>query len=774
MVFYKYLFIRDLCLNKEDRPLKYIYLKLKIIELRLYFFAGCLFMIKNHWYIFVCFILLLFAHQARGQVINTDSLKILVNKTKEDNVQKVNTLNLMAKELLGKSDDKSLIYSWQAFLLSERINYQQGIGNALYLIAVAYYNTNDFVKSLQYHFRAVNSFKTSSNHSGQAQSLQAIGSIYRDLGDYQQALNYLIQAQESHEKIRDKAGIAFVLSEIGTVQTDLRDFVQANLSLEKALGIAAPLKDPSLLGNVHQSLAYYYKKIGNLGEVIKNYQLASKYFQNAKDPKAEARVYNGLGDAYLASNEKNLSLANYLKAIKIQTSIRDSYGLSLSYKGIGALYLQTNTHTRAIEYFEQSLKIAKDFNYKELIRDNYKWIAQSYETTQLTQKALENYKLHKLYTDSIYNQSKLVLIAEMQVRYGLSQQEQEASLQKRRIQALNQQGIEQNIEIINQKRNLRQRNLIIGAFAVIILLAIFLLGLIFESRKRIRQVNQQLNQQNQEIKRQKNELETKSNELVRSYLKITDSIRYAESIQTSLLPDPQTLYEILGEYFVISRPKEIVSGDFYWISKQAYKTFVAVVDCTGHGVSGGFTSIIGQTLLNEIINQNNITEPEKILYWLNQRVKQIIDFKVQEFPIGMEISLITIEEAPEKPDMMEIHFAGAKRPLYYIKANEMPPQVREVRGTRLPIGFFQNQDHQYQQHTLLLEKGSLLYLSTDGYTDQGNKNYKRMGTPQLKKILEENAHQSLAEQKQTLEVKLKAYQGKVAQRDDITLLGLRI
>ncbi len=717
---------------------------------------------------------MLIACQAKSQSINTDSLKILVNKTNEDNVQKVNTLNLMAKELLGKSDDKSLIYSWQAFLLSERINYQQGIGNALYYIATAYYNTDDYVKSLQYHFRAVNSFKTSSNHNGQAQSLQAIGNIYRDLGDYQQALNNLIQAQESYEKIRNKAGIALVLSEIGTVQTDLRDFVQANLSLEKALSMAAPLKDPSLLGRVHQSLANYYEKISNLGEVIRNYKLASGYFQKAQDKKAEARVYNGLGDAYLARNEKNLSLANYLKAIRIQTNIRDSYGLSLSYKGIGELYLKTKTFARAIEYFEQSLKIAKDLNYKELISDNYKWIAQAYETTQKPQKALENYKLHMLYTDSIYNQAKLVLTAEMQVRYGLSQQEQEALLQKRRIQALNQQGIEQNLEIINQKRNLQQRNLIIGAFAAIILLAVFLLIFIFESRKRIRQANQQLNQQNQEIKRQKNELETKSNELVRSYLKITDSIRYAESIQTSLLPDPQTLYETLGEYFVISRPKEIVSGDFYWISKQAYKTFVAVVDCTGHGVSGGFTSIIGQTLLNEIINQNNITEPEKILYWLNQRVKQIIDFKVQEFPIGMEIAVITIEEASENPDMMEIHFSGAKRPLYYIKASENPSQVREIRGTRLPIGFFQNQDHQYQQHTLFLEKGSLLYLSTDGYTDQGNKNNKRMGTPQLKQILQDIAHQSLNEQKKVLEVKLKAYQGKVAQRDDITLLGLRI
>ncbi len=715
-----------------------------------------------------------FAFSLRGQSVNTDTLNLLLNQGSDNNVKKVDNLNLMAKILLSSNSESALVYAQQALLRSERTNYQQGIGDALFYIASAYYELNDYSKSLQYHLRAVKFYKSSSNHKGQAQSLQAVGNIYRELGDFQQSLNYMIKALESYEKIRSKEGIAQSFSEIGSVQIALGDFVLARQSLEKALDNANQQKNPAILGNVYQNRAVYYSKTNTLSEVLKNYQTAAAYFREAKDKKAEARVYNGLGNAYLARRETNLALENYLKAIRIQKNIKDSYGLSVSYKGIGELYLKIQTFDRAIDYFEQSLQIAKKLSYKELISDNYQWLAKAYEATQKPNEALNYFRLHKSYTDSVYSQSKLTLIAEMQVRYGLDQQEKETIVQRRRIQALNQQGIEQSIEIINQKKNLQQRNLVIAAFAAIILLTIILLVLLFVSRKRIRQVNERLNQQNKEIMTQKQQLETKSEELVRSYLKITDSIKYAESIQTSLLPDADTLQELLGEYFVISKPKEIVSGDFYWVSKQAHKTFVAVVDCTGHGVSGGFTSIIGQTLLNEIVNQNQITEPEKILYWLNQKVKQIIDFKVQEFPIGMEVGLVSIEDAPDDADKVLLHFSGAKRPLYFTKIEDHTAHLQEIRGTRQPVGFFQNQEHQYEQHQMTVDKGTLLYLSSDGYTDQGNYHNKRLGTPLLKKVLQENAQKDLTQQKKALEEFLKQYQHKASQRDDITLLGFRV
>jgi serine phosphatase RsbU (regulator of sigma subunit) len=727
---------------------------------------------KSYLLIGLFFILSIFS--LKGQSMRSDTLNRLVEQGVGNNVKKVNDLNLMAKMLIPTEPESGLRYAQQALLLSERTNYQQGIGDALFYIASAYYGLNDYSKSLQYYLRSVKFYKSSSNHKGQAQSLQAAGNIYRDLGDYEQSLNYMIKALESNEKIRNKAGIAQSLSEIGVVQTSLRDFVLAKQSLEKALDVANQQKNPAILGIVYQSWANYYSKTGNLEEVLKNYQIAADFFREAKDKKSEARVYNGLGNAYLARRETNLALENYLKAINIQKNVRDSYGLSVSYKGIGELYLKTKTYERAIDYFDQSLKIAQQLKYKELIKDNYQWLAKAFELTEKPTEALSNYRLYKIYTDSVYNQSKLALIAEMQVRYGLDQQEKEVRVQERRIQALNKQSIDKDKEIESQDKNIHQRNLVIAGFSAIILLAIILLTLLLVSQRKIRQVNKQLNYQNKEITRQKQQLETKSDELVRSYLKITDSIRYAESIQTSLLPDGETLHELLGEYFVISRPKEIVSGDFYWVSKQARQTFIAVVDCTGHGVSGGFTSIIGQTLLNEIINQNHVTEPDKILYWLNQRVKQIIDFKIQEFPIGMEITLITIEEASDNPDFTKITFAGAKRPLYYILQEQEEFHVHEIRGSRQPVGFFQNQDHQYQQHTVVIEKGSFVYLSTDGYADQGNASNKRMGTPRMKRILKENAHLDLQSQKKVLEKALKEYQGKVSQRDDITLLGFRV
>ncbi|NJL11751.1 MAG: tetratricopeptide repeat protein [Microscillaceae bacterium] len=585
-----------------------------------------------------------------GQSYPADSLNELLRRSTTNNLDKVKTLNLMSVELLSRSAKKSLIYAQQALLLAERINYRQGISEALFYIAQAYQSQDDYAKALQYYLRSVKFYRSTNQFKGEASALSAVGTIYNNLGDYQQALSYHLQSLKIFEKIKDTPGQVSALCEIGLIYTALRDYELARQTFEKVEGLVQDKNAPALRGLLYQSLGKYARARGLFKQALLHYQKSLDAYQLAQLPQPAARSLNGLGDTYLGLGQDNRALEAYLKALQIQQDLSDNLGQAFSYHGIGKLYFQTSNYERAKEYFGRSLRLAQTLDYKELIRDSYQQLALIAEKQAQSETALELYKKYKFYNDSLYNQSKLALLAEMQIRYGLDRQEQEALSQKRRIEALNQIGVQQSLEIINQKRDIRQRNLILGALMVIVVLVSAFLVALNQNRRKIRQINIRLSQQNEEINRQKTELETKSSELVRSYLKITESIRYAESLQKSLLPDTPTMQQVLGEHFVMLKPKEIVSGDFYWLSQVGPYTFVAVVDCTGHGVSGGFTSIIGQTLLNEIINQNQVIAPAEILKQLNAKVSLAIDPANQAFPVGMEAILLRLEKTAQNPE----------------------------------------------------------------------------------------------------------------------------
>ena len=265
--------------------------------------------------------------------------------------------------------------------------------------------------------------------------------------------------------------------------------------------------------------------------------------------------------------------------------------------------------------------------------------------------------------------------------------------------------------------------------------------------------------------------------MVQTFIKITDSIRYAETIQKSILPSHEKMGQLLDEYFVISKAKEVVSGDFYWISKIDNKIFTAVVDCTGHGVTGGFMTMIGHTLLNDIINQNKVYDPSKILEMLNKGVVNIIERQIQEVAIGMEVSLCVIEPLNSDENKVKITYGGAKRPLFLLGNNghqQQGNEITEIKGDRQPVGFFLDTNRVYSCEEIILDKGSIIYMTSDGVTDLSNPDNKRFGTPRLKKILKEIAPKNLIEQRVHLETIMKNFQASAKQRDDITIMGVKV
>lgn len=290
-----------------------------------------------------------------------------------------------------------------------------------------------------------------------------------------------------------------------------------------------------------------------------------------------------------------------------------------------------------------------------------------------------------------------------------------------------------------------------------------------EQKSILENKNEELIKKNQEIEAKNQSFEILFKELNDNSMRLNDSLRYAEKIQRAILPYEWQFKEYFADHFVIFKPKDLVSGDFYWLAKNENKIFLAIVDCTGHGVPGAFMSMIGNTLLNEIINQEKIDAPNEILSKLNQGVRLALKQKDSTNSDGMDLALCCIEATDEHN--FQVQFSGAKSSVYYFSDN----QLTEIRGDRKSIGGWQKETEKiFTNVDFSLKKGDLMYFSTDGYTDASDKQRKKIGYKRFQEILATNTHLSLKEQGAALLEVLYTHQGQTEQRDDVTLVGIKL
>lgn len=260
----------------------------------------------------------------------------------------------------------------------------------------------------------------------------------------------------------------------------------------------------------------------------------------------------------------------------------------------------------------------------------------------------------------------------------------------------------------------------------------------------------------------------RTRDLAEKNQKIIDSIDYAKMLQESILSTPEELKSVLGHYFVLWKPRDIVGGDFYWVRQtDDGNSLVAVVDCTGHGVPGAFMTMAVNSVLKHLVDQN-CTQPAEILAELNRRMKEILHRNNQSRIVddGLDIGICYIEKQER------LLFAGAKIPLYIYREN----QVYTIKGDNRSIGYHHSKSElQFTNHVWEFKAGDRFYLTTDGYIDQngGEKDYP-LGRKRLLKTIGEYGAQAMTEQQRAFSTVLSEYMGDEPQRDDITLVGFSI
>ena len=263
-------------------------------------------------------------------------------------------------------------------------------------------------------------------------------------------------------------------------------------------------------------------------------------------------------------------------------------------------------------------------------------------------------------------------------------------------------------------------------------------------------------------------VEERTQELAQKNKDITSSIQYAKRIQLAILPPLEQVFKYFPESFILYKPKDIVSGDFYWFGVKDGKKIIAAVDCTGHGVPGAFMSMIGHNLLNQIISENGITDPDEILNALHRGVQAALKqgTNVVDTSDGMDVAICCIDN-----DNSQLHYAGAYRPLFIVNGAKFD----KIEADKNPIGGSQlDADRKFTAHTVKINKGDTFYMASDGYADQfGGEKGKKFMVKRFNELLLAMQAQSMDEQCKTLDETFENWRGNYQQIDDILIIGLK-
>ncbi len=610
------------------------------------------------------------------------------------------------------------------------------------LPAINYDNIKNSDKNkIKMYFESAQRGKRAGNLKIMSQNLNSIANIYWQSNQYEEAIEYFNLSIKANETLGNQHAIAGIANFKGMIYADAKKYQKSIDNFELALQYFNKTRRRKDMINTYLNMSLSYKNMPNMEKTISCTEAAFKLAQELNDVE----------------------------------QIADCAGMLASY------YNEVNDKKKEKFYFH-IYKAFKDAREKELTNSlNKLKLQNALNETEKKTKELELYK----------NKQQLLLknkvIIEKDSTYDKLLTQYSA---KEMLNELYEETIRQNEIIIHEERrflNFVTTALIIAAFLLLIIIFLFHRSRKFSREKTIMfdkllENNVLLLQQKEEIKVQRDELEKQRDfereqraKINEQNIQINDSILYARRIQKAVLDSKNVLNNMVSDHFVLLMPRDIVSGDFYWIGKSKNKDIIAVVDCTGHGVPGAFMSLLGSLLLSEVINTENLEHPASILDRLRDKIKTSLKQtgKEDEAKDGMDIALISIDH---KTKMLD--FAGAYNSLFLYRDRTLSV----LKGDRMPIGIHAKETG-FTNQSMQLQKNDRLYLFTDGYPDQiGGKNCRKFMMGNFRTLIAENAEKDMKEQKEiyhrTIIDWMKYNSGEFEtpnyQVDDILLMGLKI
>ena len=630
-----------------------------------------------------------------------------------------------------------------------------------------------------------------------------IGTVHYNQSAFDKAMGYFLRSLSLSEELSMKSAISAALNNIGRIHESLRNFDQAISYFNQSIKVSQEINEDLGVARGYNNLGATYSQSGEIHLSITYFEKAAKLFDKLGLKRYMATTYNNIGIYYLGlihSKEDSDSTESYYfraasffeKAAPVYREMEELYDLSLCLANMAQVYDQINTllhdmHPKkewyrksAIETGTEAIDVARRIK-------NFRAIYYSAHALRELNKRHKDYKEALRYAeiiidnnDSIFKQEKLRNTAELEARYKTQKKEQEL----------------ENQMLVASRQRLLRNTLVVGLVLTILLAASLYRGyltnrkandLISKQNHTLEQANAEIMAQRDEVQKQRDMLISQNEILEQAKSHITNSLLYAQSIQAAILPSEKVLESISSDYFVLVKPCELVSGDFFWATHFNHYQVFCVADCTGHGVPGAFMSILGITALNEIIGKHKVVKPSEVL---NQLRASVVEALSQNAPMNRHKDGIDIALCLFDTNTRELQFAGAGLHLWIVfkkqeMCNEENNRTRviekngyslcEVKGDTIPVGY-SHRCEPFKNNVIQLNSTSVsIYLATDGYADQfGGENYYKYTSRKLRSLILENCHLPMELQKNILLDEHNRWKANYDQIDDITILGIKV
>jgi serine phosphatase RsbU (regulator of sigma subunit)/uncharacterized protein HemY len=641
-----------------------------------------------------------------------DSLRSVYNTSND--TSKVQILCQFARFYTQNNPDTGEVIAQKALQLAKKLNYNYGMALSYNIYGYALTTKSKFDEAIGNLLKGMDIYEKMGHKKGTANTCNSIANAYLGLNNSKKAEEYYLKCLEvsstppvnEHMVTVASFGLGNVLMENGKVRESIPYFEKAASGFEKE-------------GNFdHRGMA-----VTMLGEA---------YFQQEKYDEAQKNFLNGMKDFENANNE---------------------YGIAMSYNNLGNLQMKKKNYSAAREFYEKAL----DLNLKRKawlnIKDNAAALSDLYELEKDPGNALKYFKMYTQYNDSVINIERNKSLADAESKY--QSEKKEAQL------------IMKNLELEKSKTEVKQRNVLIYVFIGAFVLFTFFLILVYVQYREKKKTNFLLQKQFDEIKVKNTQIEQQKNIIEEKNKDIMDSINYSKHIQQAILPSEKLIRNTLPNSYFIYKPKDIISGDFYFIEHTYDRIYFAVVDCTGHGVPGALLSVFAQNTLKKIIS-NKKGMPNEILSEVCREFKDNLSSSSNlSINDGMDIALACLDKYQNK-----LYFSGAKNSLLMIRNDAMV----ELKADRWSISG-RNEEAQlnFTHHEIGIERGDKIYMFSDGIVDQfGGPKGKKFKYKQVQELIVEASKMVIGEQKKFIENTFNNWKGNLEQLDDVTLICVNL
>lgn len=655
----------------------------------------------------------------------------------------------------GNFDNAIQAYE-EALGIQQTIGNKQTIANTLHNIGNFYFHLRIYDKAQEYYSKALEIRIELGNKNDIAASRFNMATVHRDLGNFNEALKYYTMALELRKETENRVAEALTLTAIAGLYKNNKEFSQAITYYMLALGMQKEIGNTPDIATLYERIGITYKDTLLYNEALEYYTKAKSIYIDLQNNTGIARIHNYIGNLFRDQALFEQALKEYEQAYALQLELSDIRGMAYTKHNMAELFVNQSNYTKALSLFTDALELAQNISENTLVEHISYSLYTIYKKVGNFQKSLSYLELHNTIQESLAQDRTLRRIAELEFESNIRLLEQINEIQELKIRE-------------EQTKRTQQRVLLIIVIIVALLILAFSVMLYRQFSQKALAFNL-LSKSRKELEETYHQLERTHELLQEKNQKLTDSLNYATRIQKAILPTEASIKNIFPKHFIYYLPRDIVSGDFYWFAEQKDFAFIAAIDCTGHGIPGAFMSMVGNTLLNQIVNELHIYEPQDILNRLDheiiQTLKQYDEDSKQED--GLDISLLRYNTKTK-----ELLFAGAGQKAITILDSE----IKIYATSQFSIGGMHSikkeQNLSFTQTEIPISKGMRIFICSDGFIDQfGGEKDERFTSNRFHSLLKNTVHLDIAEQHTELSKQFDEWQGTRPQIDDVIVIGI--